>query len=51
MVLAGFDSLDSVEVIITIEDEFAVEIEDKSATEFRTVNDVVDYIARTPFAM
>lgn len=38
------DSLDLVEVIMAIEDEFSIEIPDESMDSFKTVADVVDYI-------
>ena len=38
------DSLDLVEVIMSIEDEFGLEIPDDKLDNFKTVADVVDYI-------
>lgn len=38
------DSLDLVEVIMSIEDEFGLEIPDENMDNFKTVADVVDYI-------
>ena len=38
------DSLDAVEVIMAIEDEFDINIPDESAEKMRTVNDIVKYI-------
>ena len=40
----GADSLDVVELVMTIEDEFDMEIEDKAASQMRTVQDVLNYI-------
>ncbi|KAJ1650098.1 mitochondrial acyl carrier protein [Dispira simplex] len=40
----GLDSLDIVEVVMAIEEEFTVEIPDKDADEIRTVGQAVDYI-------
>ena len=40
----GADSLDVVELVMTIEDEFDMEIEDKAASQMRTIQDVLDYI-------
>ena len=40
----GADSLDIVELVMIIEDEFDMEIEDKAASQMRTVQDVLDYI-------
>ena len=42
--LAG-DSLDQVELIMQIEDEFEIEITDESADKIRTVQQAIDYIA------
>ncbi|MDD8048329.1 MAG: acyl carrier protein [Thomasclavelia sp.] len=38
------DSLDAVELIMAIEDEFEIEIPDDKAAEIKTVKDIVDYI-------
>ena len=38
------DSLDLVEVMMSIEDEFGLEIPDDKLDNFKTVADVVDYI-------
>jgi len=38
------DSLDVVELIMSLEEEFDIEIEDSEAEKIRTVGDVVDYI-------
>lgn len=38
------DSLDVVELIMTIEDEFDLEVEDESVEKISTVRDVVEYI-------
>lgn len=40
----GADSLDAVELIMAIEEEFDVEIDDTAAQEIRTVQDIVDYL-------
>lgn len=40
----GADSLDVVELVMAIEDEFEIEIEDKSASQISTVQDALDYI-------
>ncbi|KAJ1949863.1 mitochondrial acyl carrier protein, partial [Dispira parvispora] len=40
----GLDSLDIVEVVMAIEEEFTVEIPDKDADEIRTVGQAIDYI-------
>ncbi|ORX53515.1 putative acyl carrier protein [Hesseltinella vesiculosa] len=41
----GLDSLDTVEVIMAIEEDFSVEIPDKEADDIKTVSDAVKYIA------
>lgn len=38
------DSLDAVEIIMAIEDEFGIEIPDDVATDFKTVKDITDYV-------
>lgn len=38
------DSLDSVELIMSAEEEFGIEIPDKDVMNFKTVNDIVNYI-------
>ncbi|XBC41590.1 MAG: acyl carrier protein [Buchnera aphidicola (Kaburagia rhusicola rhusicola)] len=40
----GADSLDNVELIMTLEDEFNIEIEDKEAENFNTVQSILDFI-------
>ena len=40
----GADSLDVVELMMTLEQEFDLLITDEKVSEFRTVGDVVDYI-------
>lgn len=40
----GADSLDIVELIMAIEDEFGIEIPDDVAEKISTVNDAVEYI-------
>ncbi len=40
----GADSLDLVEVLMSIEDEFDVEIPDEAADTMKTVGDLVRYI-------
>lgn len=41
----GFDSFDTVEVIMEIEHEFSILIPDKEADEIKTVGQAVDYIS------
>lgn len=38
------DSLDSVELIMSAEEEFRIEIPDEDVMNFKTVNDIVNYI-------
>lgn len=40
----GADSLDIVELVMSIEDEFDIQIEDADAENIVTVKDVIDYI-------
>ncbi|RPD82031.1 acyl carrier protein [Lentinus tigrinus ALCF2SS1-7] len=44
----GLDSLDAVEVVMAVEEEFAIEIPDAEADEITTVQQAIDYIAKTP---
>ena len=40
----NLDSLDSVELIMSAEEEFGIEIHDEDVINFKTVNDIVNYI-------
>ena len=40
----GADSLDIVELVMKMEEEFGIEIPDEDAEKIKTVNDVVEYI-------
>lgn len=40
------DSLDAVELIMTAEEEFDIEIPDEVAMDIKTVKDIVDYIEK-----
>ncbi|MBI4042269.1 MAG: acyl carrier protein [Deltaproteobacteria bacterium] len=42
----GADSLDIVELVMAMEEEFNIEIPDTDAEGIRTVNDVVQYVSR-----
>lgn len=42
----GADSLDAVEVIMALEDEFGITIDDDTAHSFKTVGDLVDYVEK-----
>ncbi|TKX21619.1 acyl carrier protein [Elsinoe australis] len=46
----GLDSLDTVEVVMAIEEEFSIEIPDKDADAIHSVNQAVDYIVKSPDA-
>lgn len=41
----GADSLDAVEVIMALEDEFGITIDDETAQGFKLVKDLVDYVS------
>ncbi|MCC0628963.1 acyl carrier protein [Clostridioides sp. ES-S-0054-01] len=38
------DSLDAVEIIMALEDEFGIEIPDTEAENFKSIGDIVNYI-------
>ncbi len=42
----GADSLDLVEVIMAIEDEFDVQIKDEDLEKLKSVSDLIDYISK-----
>jgi len=42
----GADSLDTVELVMALEEEFEIEIPDEDAEKITTVRQVVDYIER-----
>ena len=42
----GADSIDAVEVIMAIEDEFGVEITDDDMNSIKTIGDIVNYIEK-----
>jgi len=46
----GLDSLDAVEVVMAIEDEFAIEIPDAEADKITSIADAVEYISGHPMA-
>ncbi len=40
----GADSIDAVELIMNIEDEFSIEVSDEEAQNIKTVGDLVKYV-------
>jgi len=42
----GADSLDTVELVMALEENFSIEIPDEDAEKIRTVQDAVDYISK-----
>jgi NADH dehydrogenase (ubiquinone) 1 alpha/beta subcomplex 1 len=42
----GLDSLDTVEVVMAIEEEFSVEIPDNDADAIQSVKQAIDYIVK-----
>jgi len=38
------DSLDAVEIVMAIEDEFGIEIPDEEAEGFKNIGDIVDFV-------
>lgn len=42
----GLNSLDVVNLIVTFEDEFGIEIPDRAIQDFVTVRDLVDYLEK-----
>lgn len=45
--LAG-DSLDTVELVMELEDAFDIEIPDSMAEQIKTVGDVIDFVGKAP---
>lgn len=43
----GADSLDTVELVMALEEQFGVEIPDESAEKITTVQEAVDYITKS----
>lgn len=46
----GLDSLDEVEVVMALEEEFALEIPDADADKIRSAADAIDFVASHPRA-
>jgi acyl carrier protein len=44
----GADSLDTVELVMALEEEFDIEIADEDAEKIQTVQDAIDYITEHP---
>lgn len=42
----GADSLDDIELILDIEDEFAIDISDEHAQPLKTVQQIIDFVKR-----
>tara|TARA_Y100000590_G_scaffold458377_1_gene612967 strand:+ start:1337 stop:1576 length:240 start_codon:yes stop_codon:yes gene_type:complete len=42
----GADSLDTVEMVMAFEEEFAIDISDEDAEQMTTVGDAIDYIEK-----
>ena len=42
----GADSLDTVELVMALEEEFGIEIPDEDAEKIRTVQDAIDYVGK-----
>lgn len=40
----GADSLDSIDIVMSVEDEFGIEVPDEVIENMKTVADIVDYI-------
>lgn len=40
------DSLDTIEIVMAIEDEFQIDIPDKYAEQMKTVKDIVDFLQK-----
>lgn len=46
----GLDSLDAVEVVMAMEEEFSIEIPDTDADNIKSTQDAIEYIKRNPLA-
>ncbi len=43
----GADSLDAVELVMAIEEEFGIEVPDEEAEKLGSVGDIIDYVEKT----
>ena len=46
----GLDSLDTVELVMALEEEFAIEIPDSEADKIQSCSDAISYIGSNPMA-
>ncbi len=46
----GLDSLDTVELVLALEDEFNIEIPEQDAEKITKASEAISYISQTPFA-
>jgi len=46
----GADSLDLVELLQILEDEFQTSVDERDAAKLRTVSDIIDYVGRLQMA-
>lgn len=46
----GLDSLDAVEIVIALEEEFTIDIPDSEADKFHAIADATEYICNHPMA-
>lgn len=42
----GADSLDAVELIMALEDEFGISVDDEAATKIKKVSDIVEFLEK-----
>ncbi len=47
----GINELDFVEIMVGVEQEFSIEIEDEALEKFKDINDAVQYISRSFWAI
>lgn len=44
----NLDSLDQVEIVMSLEEQFQVEVDDETAGKWRTIGDIVGFLAAHP---